>query len=78
MAIVLITCSAGQEDPERAILPFIASGGSIRTCAAYRAPRGITDADMIAGARIMTAANDVGQATVGALSIWQGMSWRSL
>lgn len=118
MATMLINCSAGKEDPERAILPFIlgnvaatadqeaivfltvegvriathgyadtiekegfkplreiidsfvANGGSIWACAACTAPRGITEGDMINGAKIMTAANYVEQIAGGAISIW--------
>ena len=38
---------------------FVASGGEVWTCGACTKPRGITEADLIAGARIVSAANVV-------------------
>lgn len=118
MARMLINCSYGNEDPERATLPFIvanvaatadqevvlfltvegvrlatkgyadtiqkegfkplkevlesfvANGGEIWACAACTAPRGITDADMVDGARIVTAANLVEYVATGAAALW--------
>ena len=102
---LLIHCTYGKDDPERAILPFIvgnvavtadqqatifltiegvrlatkgyaqqvnkegftplkeimdsflANGGKIWACGACTKPRGITEADLIEGAKIVTAAN---------------------
>ena len=111
---ILINCSHGQEDAERATLPFVvanvaatadqetivfltiegvrlatrgyadavqkegfpplgevirsflANGGQVWACGACTKPRGITDADLIAGARIVTAANVVEEVVGGA------------
>ena len=113
---LIFYCSNGQEDPERAILPFIAgnvavtadqeaimfltiegvrlatkgyaecvnkegftplkeimnsfvsNGGKIWACGACAKPRGISDDDMIEGAKIVTAANLVEQIVNGAVS----------
>jgi predicted peroxiredoxin len=116
MAKLLINCSYGKEDPERATLPFIvgnvavtadqdavifltvegvrlatkgyadgiqkegfkplkevldayiANGGVIWACAACTTPRGITEADMIPGAKIVTAVNLVEHLASGAIT----------
>lgn len=47
---------------------FIANGGKIWACGACTKPRGITDADIIDGAKIVTAANLVEQLVGGAVS----------
>lgn len=113
---LLIHCTFGKEDPERAILPFIvgnvavtadqpatifltiegvrlatkgyadgitkegftslkeimdsfiANGGVIWACGACTKPRGITDTDLIEGAKIVTAANLVEALVNGAVS----------
>jgi predicted peroxiredoxin len=117
MAKLLINCSYGNEDPERATLPlivanvavtadqevvlfltiegvriatkgyaddiqkegfkplkeildsYIANGGEIWACAACTTPRGITDADLIDGASIKTAANLVEYMAGGAVTL---------
>jgi predicted peroxiredoxin len=104
MAKILVNCTHGREDPERATLPFIvgnvaasaeqeavvlltidgvwvatkgyaddihkegfpplkdtiqsflANGGQIWACGTCTKPRGITEADLIDGARVVTAA----------------------
>ncbi|HEV8637941.1 MAG TPA: DsrE family protein [Chloroflexota bacterium] len=111
---ILINCNHGQEDAERATLPFVvgnvavtadqdavvfltiegvrlatkgyadaiqkegfqplgdlirsfvANGGQVWACGACTKPRGITEADLIEGARIVTAANIVEQVAGGA------------
>ena len=111
---ILINCNHGQDDAERATLPFVvanvsatadqetivfltiegvrlatrgyadavqkegfpplgevirsflANGGQVWACGACTKPRGITDADLIAGARIVTAANVVEEVVGGA------------
>jgi predicted peroxiredoxin len=116
-ATVMTHCTHGNEDPERATLPFIIAnvsasadqptivlltvegvwlatkgyadkiskagfpplkevidsyvenGGEIWACGACTKPRGITDADMIPGARIITAAMVVEQLAGGANAI---------
>ena len=113
---LLIHCTSGKEDAERAILPFIvgnvavtadkeatifltiegvrlategyaeqvnkegfpplkeiinsfiANGGKIWCCGACTKPRGITEADLIEGAKIVTAANLVEELVNGAIS----------
>jgi uncharacterized protein len=117
MANMLVSCSYGKEDPERAILSFIfgnvaaaadqptallltiegvrlatpgyaddirkdgfppltevmgsfvGNGGQIWVCGTCAKPRGITDNDLIAGARIVTAAHVVQYLASGATSI---------
>ncbi|HLF65663.1 MAG TPA: DsrE family protein [Saprospiraceae bacterium] len=113
---LLIHCTYGKEDAERAILPFIvgnvavtadqeaiifltiegvriatkgyaeqvskegfsslkeimnsfiANGGKIWACGACTKPRGITEADLIEGAQIVTAANLVEELVKGSIS----------
>lgn len=117
MAKILINCTHGKEDPERATLPFIvgnvaatadqeaivlltiegvwlatkgyaegiqqegfqplrevlqsflANGGRIWACGACTNPRGITEADLIEGAQIVTAANVVEELASGATTL---------
>jgi predicted peroxiredoxin len=117
MAKLLINCTHGREDAERATLPFIvgnvaasadqevvvlltidgvwvatkgyadeickegfqplrdvmqsftANGGQIWACGACAKPRGITEADLIPGASIVSAANAVEYLASGAASL---------
>ena len=117
MAKVLVHCTHGKDDPERATLAFVvgnvaatadqetvllltidavwlatrgyadavhhegfqllkeviqsfvANGGRIWACGACTKPRGITEQDMIEGARIVTAANAVEYLVSGAASL---------
>lgn len=117
MAKLLINCTHGKEDPERATLAFVVgnvaasadketivlltiegawlatkgyaekiykegfqplgdviksfleNGGQIWACGACTKPRGITEADLIPGAKIVTAANVVEQLVAGAASL---------
>jgi predicted peroxiredoxin len=117
MAKLLINCTHGREDAERATLPFIvgnvaasadqdvvvlltidgvwnatkgyadeickdgfqplievmqsfiSNGGQVWACGACAKPRGITEADLIAGARIVSAANAVEYLASGAASL---------
>jgi predicted peroxiredoxin len=117
MAQLIISCSHGKEDAERATLPFIvsnvaasadqqtsvlltidgvwiatkgyaddiqkegfpalkdilssfvANGGEIWVCGTCAKPRGITEGDLIEGARIVTAAYVVEQIVSGASSV---------
>lgn len=48
---------------------FVGNGGQIWACAACTNPRGISDADLIDGARIVTAANLVECLAAGATAI---------
>jgi len=47
---------------------FIANGGKIWACGACTKPRGITEADLIEGAQIVTAANLVEELVKGSVS----------
>ena len=117
MAKLLINCTHGREDAERATLPFVvgnvaasadqevvilltidgvwvatngyadgickegfqplqdemqsfmANGGQVWACGACAKPRGITEADLIPGARIVSAANAVEYLASGAASL---------
>ena len=117
MADMLVSCSHGKEDPERATLSFIfgnvaaaadqptavlltidgvwlatkdytdgihkdgfqplkdvidafvANGGQIWVCGTCAKPRGITEADLIQGAQVVTAAHVVQYIAAGATSI---------
>ena len=48
---------------------FVSNGGQIWVCGACAKPRGITDADMVEGARMVTAANAVEYLASGAASL---------
>lgn len=48
---------------------FVANGGKIWACGACAAPRGIAEADVIDGAKIVTAANVVEYLASGAASL---------
>jgi len=48
---------------------FVANGGQIWACGSCTKPRGITAADLIAGAKIVTAANVVEYMTSGASTL---------
>ena len=114
---LLVNCTHGEEDPERATLPFVVgnaavtadqeavvfltvegvrlatkgyadgvhkegfqplgdlirsfvgNGGQIWACGACTKPRGITEADLIEGARIVTAVNLVEYVVSGAVAM---------
>jgi predicted peroxiredoxin len=48
---------------------FVANGGQIWVCGACAKPRGITEQDLIEGAKIVTAANAVQYLASGAASL---------
>ena len=48
---------------------FVANGGQVWACGACTKPRGITDADLIEGAKIVTAANVVEYLASGAATL---------
>ncbi|HXI82165.1 MAG TPA: DsrE family protein [Verrucomicrobiae bacterium] len=53
--------------PLREVLDsLLASGGQVWACSACTKPRGITDGDLIAGAKIVTAANFIEEVANGA------------
>jgi uncharacterized protein len=120
MSYLMISCTHGKEDPERAVLPlivgntavsadqdatlfltiegvwlgtkgyaddivkegfpplkeildsFIANGGRVWVCGTCAKPRGITEADLIEGAAIVTAANLVEELGKGAEMVTVG------
>ena len=48
---------------------FMANGGQVWVCGACAKPRGITDADLVDGAKIVTAANAVEYMAAGASAL---------
>lgn len=52
-----------------AMQSFVANGGQIWACGACTKPRGIGEADLVAGARIVTAANVVEYLASGAATL---------
>jgi uncharacterized protein len=54
---------------QEVIRSFVANGGQIWLCSACSKPRGITDADLIEGAKIVTAANLVEYVASGAATL---------
>ena len=48
---------------------FVANGGQIWACGACTKPRGITEPDLISGAKIVTAANVVEYLAAGAATL---------
>ena len=62
-------CKEGFQPLRDVMQSFIANGGQIWTCGACAKPRGITEVDMIPGARIVSAANAVEYLASGAASL---------
>jgi predicted peroxiredoxin len=59
----------GFQPLKEVIASFVANGGQIWACGACTKPRGITEADLIEGARIVTAANVVEYLASGAATL---------
>ena len=59
----------GFQPAHEVITSFIANGGEVWACAACTNPRGITEGDLIEGAKIKTAANLVERLANGASAI---------
>ncbi len=59
----------GFQPLKEVIASFVANGGQIWACGACTKPRGITESDLIEGARIVTAANVVERLASGSASI---------
>jgi predicted peroxiredoxin len=59
----------GFQPVQDVIQSFVSNGGQIWACAACTNPRGITEADLIPGAKIKTAANLVECLASGATTI---------
>jgi predicted peroxiredoxin len=62
-------CKEGFQPLRDVMQSFVSNGGQIWSCGACAKPRGITDADMVAGARIVTAAQAVEYLASGAASL---------
>ena len=62
-------CKEGFQPLREVMQSFINNGGQIWACGACAKPRGITEADMIPGARIVSAANAVEYLASGAASL---------
>lgn len=60
---------AGFQPLKEVMASFVANGGQIWVCGACAKPRGITDGDLVEGARIVTAANAVERLTAGGGSL---------
>ncbi len=62
-------CKEGFQPLQEVMQSFVANGGKIWVCGACAKPRGITDADLMEGAKIVTAANAVEYLASGASSL---------
>ncbi len=62
-------CKEGFQPLREVMQSFVTNGGKIWVCGACAKPRGITDADLVEGARIVTAANAVEYLASGANSL---------
>ena len=62
-------CKEGFQPLREVMQSFVANGGKIWVCGACAKPRGITDADLVEGAKIVTAANAVEYLVSGAASL---------
>ncbi len=62
-------CKEGFQPLREVMQSFVANGGKIWVCGACAKPRGISDADLVEGARIVTAANAVEYLASGATSL---------
>jgi predicted peroxiredoxin len=62
-------CKEGFQPLRDLMQSFVNNGGQIWACGACTKPRGITEADLVAGARIVTAASAVEYLASGAASL---------
>jgi predicted peroxiredoxin len=62
-------CKEGFQPLKDVMQSFISNGGQVWACGACTKPRGITDADLIQGAKIVSAANAVEYLASGAGSL---------
>lgn len=62
-------CHEGFQPLRDVMQSFIANGGQVWVCGACAKPRGITESDLIPGARIVSAANAVEFLASGAASL---------
>jgi predicted peroxiredoxin len=62
-------CKEGFQPLRDVMQSFVSNGGQIWACGACAKPRGITDEDLVDGAKIVTAASAVEYLTSGASSL---------
>lgn len=62
-------CKEGFQPLKEVMESFVSNGGQIWACGACAKPRGITDSDLIPGAKIVSAANAVEYLASGAASL---------
>jgi predicted peroxiredoxin len=62
-------CKEGFQPLREVMQSFVTNGGQIWVCGACAKPRGITDKDLVEGARIVTAASAVEYLASGAASL---------
>jgi predicted peroxiredoxin len=62
-------CKEGFQPLQEVMQSFVSNGGQIWACGACAKPRGITDADLVDGARIVTAASAAEYLASGASSL---------
>ncbi|SRR5512142_2915473 len=62
-------CKEGFQPLQEVMQSFVTNGGQVWACGACAKPRGITDADLVPGARIVSAANVVEWLASGAASL---------
>ncbi len=62
-------CKEGFQPLREVMQSFVTNGGKIWVCGACAKPRGITEADLVEGAQIVTAANAVEYLASGATSL---------
>lgn len=62
-------CKEGFQPLKEVMQSFLGNGGKIWACGACAKPRGITDADVVEGAQIVTAAKAVEYLASGAASL---------
>lgn len=62
-------CKEGFQPLREVMQSFVSNGGQTWACGACAKPRGITDKDLIEGAKIVTAANAVEYLASGAASL---------
>jgi uncharacterized protein len=62
-------CKEGFQPLREVMQSFVTNGGQVWVCGTCAKPRGITDKDLVLGARIVTAANAVEYLASGAASL---------
>jgi len=62
-------CKEGFQPLKEVMQSYVANGGELWVCGACAKPRGITETDLVAGAKIITAAKAVEFLSLGASSL---------